>query len=243
MRISHFGLSIQDKPSNHISKELYLSAKPEGMRGWTEELYAIQLAKADYNFDLNMEYLKTIDFNEFNEYVNSQCKKHKFVECFDLNTLNMITGVYMLVLDKYKQVYIGISDNIKKRILGHWNGRKSLERLIFGDVCSSVLSIDSFGALDTTRIFYIETPSIYKMEEQIVESFDSRYLLNRTAGGIGSPKTYTDSATAAAFAVVANQKRRDLIDFVDINRLKSIVTESEFSYYINKYPKLTQNNK
>ena len=47
MSILHFGIKIQEKPSNYINKELYLSAKPEGMRGWTDEHYAKQRLKAD----------------------------------------------------------------------------------------------------------------------------------------------------------------------------------------------------
>jgi hypothetical protein len=131
-----------------------------------------------------------------------------------------------------------MSENIKKRIMSHWSGKKSLEKLIFGDVCSSILSIDSFGALDTTRIFYIETSSTYKTEEKIVKAFDSGYMLNRTAGGIGTYENYTDTKASATLAVLANQKRRDLIDFVDINLLKSIVSESDIKYYLKKYPQL-----
>ena len=240
MGILHFGIKIQEKPSNHINKELYLSAKPEGMRGWTDEHYAKQRLKADLNFDLNMAYFKTLDLNEFNGYLLQQCKKHKFVECSDLNALDNMTGVYMLVLDNYRQVYIGVSDNIKRRIMSHWNGRKSLERLIFGDVCSSILSIDSFGALDTTRIFFIETHSMYKTEEKIVRLFDSRYMLNRTAGGIGSAETDTDGEMIAKLSVVANKKRRNLIDFLDIMRLRVAVSENDFKYYLKSYPELSR---
>ncbi len=236
--IIHFGLKIKEKPTNHINKKIYLSAKPEGMRGWTDADYTKQIPKADYNYDLNMEYFKSLDFDDFNKYISKQCKKHKFVECFDLNMLKDISGVYMMVLDEYKQVYIGISNNIKQRIKGHWNNQKSLERLIFGDICSSILSIDSFGALDTTRIFYIKTFSTYKKEEEIVKAFDSKYMLNRTAGGIGSVETYTNMASAARLAVLANRKTRDFVDFVDVNKLKSIVAEKSFQYYLEKYPTL-----
>ena len=167
-----------------------------------------------------------------------QCKKHKFIECFDLSSLDCVTGVYMLVLDKYKQVYIGISDNIKRRIINHWNGKKSLERLIFGDVCNSILPVDSFGALDTTRIFYIKTYSTYRTEEKIIRLFDSRYMLNRTAGGIGSTETNTDGEMIAKLSVIANKKRRNLIDFLDVRRLQAVVSEGDFKYYLKKYPEL-----
>ena len=229
---------IQDKPTNHINKKLYLSAKPEGIPGWTEEHYVQQVSRVDLNYDLNMAYFNSLDFNKFNSYLLQQCKKLKFVECYNLTNLDNKSGVYMLVLDDYKQVYIGISNNIKRRIMSHWNKRKSLERLLFGDVCNSILSIDSFGALDTTRIFYIETFSTYETEEKIVNEFFPGYILNRTAGGIGSYETNTENELSAKFSVLANRKTRNLIKFLNIERLKSIVSESEFKYYLKRYPEL-----
>lgn len=240
MNITHFKIKIKDKPTNRISKELYLSAKPEGMSGWTEDHYIKQIPKAAYNYDLNMEYFQSLDFDRFSTYLAKQCEKFNFTECFDLNTLKDVPGLYMMVLDEYKQVYIGVAKDIRKRILSHWNGRKSLERLIFGDICSSVLSIDSFGALDTTRIFYIQTCSMYVKEEKIVSDFDKRYLLNRTAGGIGSFETNTDTASSAALAIAANRQIRNLIDFVDPNKLKNVVSEKGFQLYLEKYPALSK---
>lgn len=239
MSIMHFGIKIHDKPSNHINKELYLSAKPEGMHGWTEESYKAQIPKADLNFDLNMAYFNSLDYEEFNKHLEKQCEKYKFIECFNLNEIKRTTGIYILVLDQYKQVYIGISDsNMKNRIMSHWNKKKSLERLIFGDICNSILSIDSFGALDTTRIFYKKTYSTYSTEEKVTKSFGSKYALNRTSGGIGSTDTYTDNQQTAIMAVMANRKKRDLTVFLDIERLKSVVSENSFNYYTDKYPQL-----
>ena len=81
------------------------------------------------------------------------------METDDLNELAGKQGVYILVLDEYKQAYIGKSEaagGMKQRILNHWSKRKEFGRLLNGKVESSILSIDSFGALDTTRIFYKE---------------------------------------------------------------------------------------
>jgi len=238
--IIHFGIKIKEKPTNHISKENYLMAKPEGMKGWKESDYIQQVPKAGYNFDLNMAYFNSLDTSSFEKYITQQCKKFKFKECLNLKDLENVSGVYMMVLDNYKQVYIGVALDIKKRIMGHWHNKKSLERLIFGDVVSSVLSIDSFGALDTTRIFYLQATSYYKKEEQIIESFDSKYMLNRTAGGIGNYETGTDSAAIVNLAIVAKRKGRDLIDFVDVEKLKSILSEESFKYYIKRYPILLE---
>lgn len=238
MYITHFGVKIKEKESNHISKAVYLAAKPEGMEHWEEEDYTNQRKRADINYDLNMEYFKSLDERDFSNYILKQCKKYKMTECINLNEVAGVAGIYMLVLDKYKQVYIGLSDDIKKRVMQHWRNQKSLERLIFGDICNSVISIDSFGAFDTTRIFYIKTYSQYTLEERILKSFDTRYTLNRTAGGIGSVDTYTGDQASAVLAVSANRRGKNLIQFVDIDRLKETVSEKSFEYYLERYPEL-----
>ena len=107
----------------------------------------------------------------------------------DLKEVNNVEGIYILVLDEYKQVYIGISNNIKKRILQHWSDKKDFDRLLFGDKEKSILSIDSFGALDTTRIFYKEFSyfdDIYSAEYNVVAKFKDKYKLNRVDGGLNS---------------------------------------------------------
>lgn len=140
------------------------------------------------NYDLNMKYFKSLDYDDFNSTLMSFVCKNKLKETDDISNLNF-QGVYILVLDKYKQVYIGISNNIKRRIMSHWNNRKEFDRLVFGDVNTSIISIDSFGPLDTTRIFYKEIKSVYKIdsfEKEYVKKFNSKYLLNRVDGGINS---------------------------------------------------------
>ena len=77
------------------------------------------------------------------------CKKlikysRKIKEVKNLNDYSGVAGVYILVLDKYKQVYIGQTNTcIKTRIMSHWRKVKEFDRLLFGPVESSILSIDS----------------------------------------------------------------------------------------------------
>ena len=95
-----------------------------------------------------------------------------------------------MALDKYKQVYIGISvseQGIKGRILKHWRKQKEFDRLIYGRIENSIISIDSFGALDTTRIYYKEIPKgvdLDDYERKLVDAFKPEYRLNRVAGCI-----------------------------------------------------------
>ena len=143
-----------------------------------------------YNFDLNMKFFSTLNVDDFNDYLKTFTSKNKFKEVFDLKELSRVEGIYILVLDEYKQVYIGISNDIKKRVLEHWSSKKDFDRLLFGKKENSVLSIDSFGALDTTRIFFKEVKhqSINSQEYRIVNQFKEIYSLNRVNGGINAEK-------------------------------------------------------
>ena len=144
------------------------------------------------NFDLNIKYFESLSFDKFNKYLLKFINKYKFNEVKDLNLLKDKSGIYILVLDEYKQVYIGKNDRlssqkIKKRIQQHWSTRKDFGHLLFGRIETSILSIDSFGALDTTRIFYKELKwhqNIDEYEEKLVNEFKKEYRLNRVGGGL-----------------------------------------------------------
>ncbi|NRU52445.1 GIY-YIG nuclease family protein [Clostridium beijerinckii] len=138
------------------------------------------------NYDLNMEYFSLLNNEEFNKELNGFLDKNKcFQEVFDLNLYNMKSGYYIMVLDKYSQLYIGTAKYIKKRIRQHWSGNKYFDRLLFpmGAVNTSKLSIDSFRALDTTRIFVYETDRIFEKEDNFINQFSNKYLCNRLGGG------------------------------------------------------------
>ena len=215
--IRHFNLNIMEKDTNEINKSSYLDLK---YKDRNDEFVEEQRKRIEYNYDLNMKYFDSLDFDKFDKYLKSFTKKNKFIEINDLSKYRGIKGIYILVLDAYKQVYIGISETgITERIKNHWTTKKSSDRLIFGQAFNSILSIDSFGALDTTRIFIKTSNNLHSLENKYVDSFDDRYLLNRTMGGIGSTHTYTDDKVTALVAVAANSKRRDFSKFIDVDEL------------------------
>ncbi len=76
-----------------------------------------------------------------------------------------------------------MSDNVLRRIQQHWTGTKPFDRLISTDVATSVLSIDSFRALDTTRIFAVKTTRHYNREDELINAFPPEFVLNRIMGG------------------------------------------------------------
>jgi len=176
---------------------------------YTDKYVKEHQEKCLYNYDLNIKYFSNLKHNEFDKYLKSFVSKNKFKEIFDLKEVNNVEGIYILVLDEYKQVYIGISKDIKKRILRHWSDKKDFDRLLFGDKEKSILSIDFFGALDTTRIFYKEFSyfdDIYSAEYNIVAKFKAKYKLNRVDGGINSE----EDATIRNLELRGSMKKRKL---------------------------------
>lgn len=160
---------------------------------YTEEYVENHYNDCMKNFDLNMQFFSSLDTEKFNKHLMSFVRRNRFKEIDDLQTVSQIEGVYILVLDKYNQVYIGVSSDIKRRILSHWSRKKEFDHLICGKVEESIISIDSFGALDTTRIFY--KPCSWwekdKVEEKYVANFKSIYRLNRVAGGLNAEEDRT----------------------------------------------------
>lgn len=87
----------------------------------------------------------------------------------------------MMILDEYCQLYIGTSTNIKKRILDHWCKIKPFDRLLFPQnaINTSLLSIDSFKAYDTTRIYTYFTTELYVHEDNYLRDIPDQFLYNR----------------------------------------------------------------
>lgn len=172
-----------------------LDNDPKGLT-YTDEYCEQHQKKALYNYDLNMKYYESIsanfdkDLDEFLKTDGSQLKEYFSLEHEDMKK----QGLYMLVLGEYKRIYIGVtqSQTFKKRILQHWKRKKSFDRLIFGSVEGSIISIDSFGCLDTTRIFLLpleknDTNELEGMEAKLVSTkLIRKYLQNRTSGGLKS---------------------------------------------------------
>lgn len=141
------------------------------------------------NFDLNMEFFRQIPPASFEAALDALFRKYKnFRKISDLRTLDGVGGVYMMVLDEYHQGYIGQSVDMRKRIKAHWTGVKQFDRLLWGNKHRSVMSIDSFRALDTTRIFAIPTAEANPIEVELIRIFPPDYLLNRVDGGVRNPE-------------------------------------------------------
>lgn len=144
--------------------------------------------RALQNFDINMEFYKSLSREKFNHEIESFLLAHpKFKNVTNLNDYKGVTGIYIMILDEYKRLYVGIARDIKQRIFQHWGNVMPLDRLIFGGVEKSILSIDSFMRFDTTRILvYPKSGSneeLGELEYQLIRCFSPEFLQNRTDGG------------------------------------------------------------
>lgn len=138
------------------------------------------------NHNLNMEYFALLDHVKFNEEIIKFLENNRnFIEVSDINIYDKKSGYYIMILDEYCQLYIGTTGDITKRIRQHWVNRKSFDRLLFpiGSVDTSIISIDSFRALDTTRIFVYETENLYDEEDYVINKFSPEFICNRICGG------------------------------------------------------------
>ena len=228
--IQHFGVRIKKSEKNKITRENYAIIdkrnstwtpstpslycrsgeckkyfEDEECRIYNDSFCEEWQEKCLINFDKNMAFFAQILPAEFEEALHQLIKSNKMIkQVLDLNECKEMRGIYIMVLDEYKQVYIGQAKDIKKRIMSHWSKQKSFDRLLFGNVNDSVLSIDSFGALDTTRIFAFETDNLDYYEMKLQNTIPSAFKLNRMGGGV--PEDRLDLITKALDRNIRNLK-------------------------------------
>ena len=187
--VKYFGVNIRDKVDGlELTEDNYIKINPKSsiIKGkvYTESEINKRVTDSLYNYDLNMNYFSSLAQDGFNKEIeNFSSTNENFKEIADLAPLSRVSGYYIMVLDKYKQVYIGSSQDIRVRILSHWSKQKEFDRLIFGRKEDSILSIDSFRAYDTTRIFVYPTDNYIKLENDFIDMFSKEFVLNRTSGG------------------------------------------------------------
>ena len=186
-----------------------LFVDPTTCNEYSDEWVASHAELALKNFDLNMLHFRRLDQQRFDDGLAVLLAKFSALrEITDLRTVSGEPGIYVLVLDRYRQLYVGQAVDVAKRIRAHWSKTKPLDRLIFGDVESSILSIDVFRALDTTRIFVatgVPLDDLYErdqLERRMAAVFDPDLSLNRIAGG--------DGPTAMLEMSLGGIKTRDL---------------------------------
>lgn len=201
MSIVHFGANLRgdDLDKHRLTRDNYIYYNSEGnltfyywspqqVDSMTEEQLADKIEQRLNNFDLNMAFYSSLDSETFNAELDLILDTYPdFQKVINISEYKGKSGVYILVLDKYKQMYIGKGKDIYTRIRQHWVTKVHFDRLIFGSEYSSRLSIDSFRALDTSRIYVAASndggEELYELEHYIHSIVDDKYLANRVAGG------------------------------------------------------------
>ncbi|MCH5321005.1 MAG: hypothetical protein J1E36_04540 [Eubacterium sp.] len=175
-------------------EQFRLNYKRLGFEPYTDDTYTVytdEWCKWHYencmkNFDWNMKFFSSLDREKFNAAINEfLTRNQEFIPVLDLNIYRGVSGYYMMVLDDYCQIYIGTAKDITKRIRTHWINRKPFDRILLphGNI-QSIISIDSFRALDTTRIYVAASDNLYENEDKYICDIPGEFCSNRFSGGL-----------------------------------------------------------
>lgn len=163
------------------------------------------------NLDVSLAYFNTLDADEFETALTAVLSKGRSLRPVeDLTEWEGVEGVYVMVFDKFKQLYVGQSTNIRKRVRHHWTGRKGFDRLVWGTPYDSILPVDELRALDTTRLYAVRSLHPDALETRLERAADPRFTVNRTAGGAFNPLgILLTGARARDHALTATPATRD----------------------------------
>lgn len=200
--VKHFEIPLpRSEGELRLSRENYICTTRDGryylergrLRDSPEEWDAVREG-ALRNYDLTMAWCERLPQAEFEYAIERLPERFPALEpVADLTEWTDVPGVYVLVLDGYRQVYVGLARSrggIRQRIVVHWQRKLAFNRLLAGPVERSILSIDSFRALDTTRILAARVgdgadggAEAARLERAVFEGVPAPFLCNRTVAG------------------------------------------------------------
>lgn len=200
--VKHFEIPLpRSEDELRLTRENYICTTRDGryylergrLRKSPEEWDAVREG-ALRNYDLTMCYCERLRRDDFEHAIERLPEEFPVLEPVDdLTDWTDVPGVYVLVLDDYKQAYVGLARSrggIRQRIVVHWQRKLAFNRLLAGAPEQSILSIDSFRALDTTRILAARVGDgpdaaveAARLECAVFESVPEAFLCNRTAAG------------------------------------------------------------
>ena len=200
------------------------------------------LNKYIHNVQLNISTLSLLDFDKFESELKRITFKYHFIEVNDISSFK--NCLYIVVLDDYKQFYVGKADSsLKNRMRKHWTAKIIPSRHLWnGGFESSKLKFDDFKIYDTTRIF-VCTDIKKIIEENYVEANDRRIEITNTFG----LETYdTMNELAKAERIVINNcrcvfclsDRTPLMNYSKYDELEKEYGISRYDLLIKQYLRL-----
>lgn len=211
----HFGIRLPRRAGGHrLTRENCICTTRDGRYYFEDDWLRSDPARWSAhredvlrNFDLTMAYCERLPRAPFLAALDEALERFPSLEeVRDLNEWNGVSGVYVLVLDDYKQFYVGQATargGIRKRIVVHWQKKPAFDRMLSGAPERSIMSIDCFRALDTTRIFAAATDDAGAIERSIQECLPEAYCANRTRAG---------NLPGGLAEAIAERRERDLLD-------------------------------
>lgn len=207
----HFGVRLPQREGGHrLTRENYVCTTRDGRYyfedGWLKgepERWEAHQEAVMRNFDRSMAYFASLSPHGFSDAVERMREAVPELEAVDdLNDWDGVSGVYVLVLDDFRQLYVGqatASGGIRQRIVVHWQKKVAFDRLLSGPEERSIMAIDSFRALDTTRIFAAACGRPGPLERRVQQVVAEPFCANRTRAG--------DLAGGLAEAIAARRER------------------------------------
>lgn len=123
-----------------------------------------------------VERLLSNDDSVLDDIIDNLKKRYKKISVVtDLDMYANKTGIYILILRKYKCCYVGQATDIRKRIKEHWSALRGFD----------IKGIDTFKVGDTSEILFYECAEskLDEMEQKIIWNIPIQYTLNWNEGG------------------------------------------------------------
>lgn len=208
--------------------------------------YKRDIDKYVENVLINIHTLKELSHHDFEKELSRVIKKYHFKEVDDISSYK--NCLYLIVLDEYKQFYVGKAvTSLKNRMRKHWTAKIiPAKHLWNGGFEASRIKFDDFKMFDATRIFVCEDIKTMLIENKD-EASDRRIEINNTAG-FDHFDEMNDLAKAERI-VINNCKcvfclsdRTPLMNSNLYDKLEVAYNTSRFELLIKQYLRLDEEN-
>ncbi|WP_448968750.1 hypothetical protein [Latilactobacillus curvatus] len=177
--IEHLGVNIRENKNGlKLTVSNSATGKLEELWEKSDRVKPLEVCRQEIEDSVSerMGLLKELSFDEFNARLAEFISNHRFKAYENIQELEGTSGYYILVLDEYRQLYIGSSSDILQRIRNHWTKKTYLSRPFYD---GNQMRIDVFKALDTTRVFAYKSKSLtMRRVDTLVKEIPDKFVIN-----------------------------------------------------------------